>query len=269
VLTVTDPISPYFNNGTDEVRTPIEATSSHTSTPRASHFPPAQMAQMDDAADGSLPVPELIPDIYPVAARGRAPPSILGVREELPPRPFSTPPRINSRGDPATSVKMCVALSLFGQSCRCTHTMLITIGIVHERVHSDVALNLATLCHRLFCVFVFVFVLQALLDHWGYNQPKVFGTVFVFPSGALFFPTYDYTVCSTFWVSLPIRGSLDVNRERKGARDAIVTVPLSCFSPYYACLPLMCASCTVCVDKSVATRTHELIKENWFLRRGS
>lgn len=98
----------------EEIRTPIEATSSHTSTPRASHFPPVQMH--DASTDQpSPPVPELIPDIYPVATRGCAPPPILGVREELPPRPFSTPPRINSRGEAATSVKTCVAWSLYGQ----------------------------------------------------------------------------------------------------------------------------------------------------------
>jgi hypothetical protein len=40
-------------------------------------------------------------------------------------------------------------------------------------------------------------------------------------------------ICSTFRVTLSIRGFLDVNGEGEGARDAIVTVPLSCFSPYY------------------------------------
>jgi hypothetical protein len=167
---------------------------------------------MDVAADGSLPVPELIPDIYPVAARGRAPPSILGVREELPPRPFSTPPRINSRGDPATSVKMCVALSLFGQSCRCTHTMFITIGIVHEKVHSDVTLNLATLCHRLrFCLR---FRPAGPLDLWVITNSRFLELCLSFLLALCFFQRM--IICSTFRVTLSIRGSLDVNGEGKG-----------------------------------------------------
>ena len=118
---------------TDETRTPIEATSSHTSTPRASHFPP-EMADTSTAILPSSPVPELIPDIYPVAARGCRPSSILGVREELPPRPFSTPPRINSRAEAAaTSMKTCVALSIYGTHCRDTHAIFITTGTVHEK----------------------------------------------------------------------------------------------------------------------------------------
>jgi hypothetical protein len=123
-------------DGTDDTGTPIEATSSHTSTPRASYFPPGQM---DVAAEASTrqpspPLPELIPDIYPVAVRGCGPPSILGTREELPPRPFSTPPRIHSRAETATSMNTCVALSRYIRSgCCSTHAILVIIGTVYEK----------------------------------------------------------------------------------------------------------------------------------------
>jgi hypothetical protein len=93
----TDPL-----NVTDGIKTPIEATSSPTSTPRASYFPQAQTHRAADMSTVQQPVPsvpELIPDLPPIALRGRASPSTLGVKENIPPRPFSTPPRISSRAE--------------------------------------------------------------------------------------------------------------------------------------------------------------------------
>jgi len=129
---------PHAHPWEDETRTPIEATSSHTSTPRASHFPPEMhhlAANTSTAILPSSPVPELIPDIYPVAARGCRPSSILGVREELPPRPFSTPPRINSSAEAAaTLMKTCVALSIhMGHAVVILMPWFFTTGTVHEK----------------------------------------------------------------------------------------------------------------------------------------
>ena len=79
----------------------MEGTSSPTSTPRASYFPQAQMylaADKSTKQQPASPVPELIPDISPIAAQGCGP-SLLNVRENMPPRPFSTPPRISSRAE--------------------------------------------------------------------------------------------------------------------------------------------------------------------------
>ncbi|KAH9969740.1 hypothetical protein BC827DRAFT_29334 [Russula dissimulans] len=99
---------PYTHTSEDDTETtPIESASSATSTPRASYFPQVEMrAGADKSARQSdtPPTPELIP-VSPVAARGCGPPSILGVREELPPRPFSTPPRISSRAEAAAQMK--------------------------------------------------------------------------------------------------------------------------------------------------------------------
>jgi len=93
---------PYAHRWEDDTQTtPIEPASSPTTTPRASYFPQVEMrAAVDKSAEQlDSPTPELIPDISPIVARGYGPPPILGVREELPPRPFSTPPRINSRAE--------------------------------------------------------------------------------------------------------------------------------------------------------------------------
>jgi len=96
-------------------------------------------------------------------------------------------------------------------------------------VHSDIALNLAALCHRLrFCLR---FRPAGPFGPLGYNQPKVLELCLCFLLALCFFQRM--IICFTFRVTLSIRGSLNVNGERKGARDAIVTVPLSCFSPYY------------------------------------
>jgi hypothetical protein len=89
---------PYAHPGED-TKTPVEVTSSPTSTPRASYFPQAQTADKSTKEHPSSPVPELIPDISPIALRGCGSPSILGVGENIPPRPFSTPPRISSRAE--------------------------------------------------------------------------------------------------------------------------------------------------------------------------
>jgi len=93
---------PYIHPWEDDIRAPIEATSSLTSTPRASHFPQAQAHRAADTSTVEQPVPsvpELIPDLSPIAVRGRGSPSTLGARENMPPRPFSTPPRISSRAE--------------------------------------------------------------------------------------------------------------------------------------------------------------------------
>lgn len=89
--------------------------------------------------------------------------------------------------------------------------MLVTIGIVHKKVHSDIALNLATLGdHLRFCLR---FRPQGSL---GYNQPKVFGTVFAFFFFWRFVSFQRMIMCSTFRLTLSIRGSLDINIVRKG-----------------------------------------------------
>jgi hypothetical protein len=112
--------SPTLINRSDDTETtPIESASSATSTPRASYFPQVEMrAGADKSARQSdtPPTPELIP-VSPVAARGCGPPSILGVREELPPRPFSTPPRISSRAEAAAQMKTCVGQSINKVRC--------------------------------------------------------------------------------------------------------------------------------------------------------
>jgi hypothetical protein len=89
-------------NVTEDIKTPIEATSSPTSTPRASYFPQAQTHRAADMSTVQQPVPsvpELIPDLSPIALRGRASPSTVSIKENIPPRPFSTPPRISSRAE--------------------------------------------------------------------------------------------------------------------------------------------------------------------------
>lgn len=73
---------PYAHPWEENIKTPIEATSSPTSTPRASYFPQAQTHR---AAE--------------MTVRGRGSPSTLGAGENMPPRPFSTPPRISSRAE--------------------------------------------------------------------------------------------------------------------------------------------------------------------------
>lgn len=100
----------------DDRQIPIEALSS-TTTPRASNFSQEQTHVMTDSstertASPALPAPELIPDISPIVLRGREGLSTRSVREELPARPLSTPPRMNSyteAGRPGDKVR-CRAL---------------------------------------------------------------------------------------------------------------------------------------------------------------
>jgi hypothetical protein len=65
-------------------------------TPRASNFSQHVMAMADSSTRQTpvpaMPIPELIPDISPIVLRGRGPLSPRA-KEDLPPRPFSTPPR--------------------------------------------------------------------------------------------------------------------------------------------------------------------------------
>lgn len=91
----------------------MEGTSSPTSTPRASYFPQAQTrlaagksTKQEPASPG---VPELIPDIAPIALRRCGSPSVLGARDSMPPRPFSTPPRISSRASSDITCVTCEA----------------------------------------------------------------------------------------------------------------------------------------------------------------
>ncbi|KAI0248610.1 hypothetical protein BJV78DRAFT_1156429 [Lactifluus subvellereus] len=87
-------------NRIDDRQIPFEALSP-TMTPRASNFSQEQTHVMTDSsteqtAVPALPVPELIPDISPIVLRGREALSTRSVREGLPARPLSTPPRMNS-----------------------------------------------------------------------------------------------------------------------------------------------------------------------------
>ena len=166
-----------------------------------------------DMGQPSPPVPELIPDIYPVAPRGCGPSSILSVREDLPPRPFSTPPRINSRGGIATPNKTCVALSKPGQTVAVLTLCFISFlqaPPVKKKVHSDIALWYSPLRLVIAFVFVFVFVRKFPLRSLGYNTPKVFETVFAFFDRFVKF--LPMIICSTFRLALSIRGSFGYQR---------------------------------------------------------
>jgi len=80
----------------DDTETLIEGPSV---TPRASDFPHEQMANKSpmQLAVAIYPVPELVHDVSPMILSRRRLLAVSGSREELPPRPFSTPPRVSSR----------------------------------------------------------------------------------------------------------------------------------------------------------------------------
>ncbi|KAH9065300.1 hypothetical protein EDB87DRAFT_1048267 [Lactarius vividus] len=88
------PYAHQEEDGSDDTETLIEGPSSPIVTPRASDFPQEQMATKQIAIAMS-PLPELVHDVSPMVLSGRR--LLSGSREELPPRPFSTPPRVSSR----------------------------------------------------------------------------------------------------------------------------------------------------------------------------
>jgi len=75
----------------------IEGPSSPIATPRASDFPRGQIADRNTKhlVVPTSPIPELVHDVSPMILSRRR--LLTGSREELPPRPFSTPPRVGSR----------------------------------------------------------------------------------------------------------------------------------------------------------------------------
>ena len=107
-----------------DTKTPVEVASSPTPTPRASYFPQAQAADRSTKEQPVSPVPELIPDIFPIAVRRCGPPSILEIGENIPPRPFSTPPRISSRAE--ADVTWVALFTTSRPILRSTHPVLIT-----------------------------------------------------------------------------------------------------------------------------------------------
>ncbi|KAI0304309.1 hypothetical protein B0F90DRAFT_1235948 [Multifurca ochricompacta] len=81
-----------------DIEIPIDTPSSPIATPRASDIPLEQTHVTKQLEMAATPVSELLPDISPIVLRrGCEPLSFLSVKEELPPRPFSTPPRLSSR----------------------------------------------------------------------------------------------------------------------------------------------------------------------------
>jgi len=153
----------------DTQTTPIESASSPTTTPRASYFPQVEMRAAADKGAKQLdcPTPELIPDISPIVARG--PPPILGVREELPPRPFSTPPRINSRTEGAAPTKTCVAQSIIEAIAVLTPYLPSQIQFVKEHIRTLRSISLSR-------VVIFVFFCGPSLDLGGQCSPNVLGS---------------------------------------------------------------------------------------------
>lgn len=90
----------YYQDGLDDTETLIEGPSSPTIlTPRASNFPHEQMTDKStkQLSVTMSPVTELVHDISPMVLSGRRLLTASGSRGELPPRPFSTPPRVSSR----------------------------------------------------------------------------------------------------------------------------------------------------------------------------
>ena len=73
--------------------------SSPIATPRASDFPRGQIADRStkQLAMAAPPIPEIVYDLSSMILSGRQLLTTSGNREELPPRPFSTPPRVSSR----------------------------------------------------------------------------------------------------------------------------------------------------------------------------
>lgn len=87
-------------DGSDDAETLIEGPSSPIVTPRASDFPQEQMADSTTkqiVVAMSRHVPELVHDVSPMILSRRRQLTTSVSREELPPRPFSTPPRVSSR----------------------------------------------------------------------------------------------------------------------------------------------------------------------------
>lgn len=80
----------------DDTESPL---SSPIVTPRASDFPRGQIADRStkQLAMATPSIPEIVHDLSPMILSGRRLLTTLGSREELPPRPFSTPPRVSSR----------------------------------------------------------------------------------------------------------------------------------------------------------------------------
>ncbi|KAI9433247.1 hypothetical protein BJY52DRAFT_1337897 [Lactarius psammicola] len=93
------PYAHLEEDGSDDTETLIEGPSSPIVTPRASDFPQEQMANRStkQSAVAMSPVPELVHDVSPMILPRRRLLAASGNREELPPRPFSTPPRVSSR----------------------------------------------------------------------------------------------------------------------------------------------------------------------------
>ncbi|KAH9002707.1 hypothetical protein EDB86DRAFT_3073846 [Lactarius hatsudake] len=91
------PYTHQEEDGSDDTETLIEGPSSPIVTPRASDFPQEQMADRStkQIALAMSPVPELVHDVSPMILSGRR--LLSESRGELPPRPFSTPPRVSSR----------------------------------------------------------------------------------------------------------------------------------------------------------------------------
>ena len=73
--------------------------SSPIATPRASDFPRGQIADRStkQLAMATPNIPEIVHDLSPIILSGRRLLATSGNREDLPPRPFSTPPRVSSR----------------------------------------------------------------------------------------------------------------------------------------------------------------------------
>jgi hypothetical protein len=76
----------------DDAESPL---SSPIATPRASDFPRDRSTKQ--LAMDTSPIPEIVHDLSPMILSGRRLLRTSGSREELPPRPFSTPPRVSSR----------------------------------------------------------------------------------------------------------------------------------------------------------------------------
>lgn len=94
-LVVSSPLTLYLD-GLDDTETLIEGPSSPIVTPRASDFPQEQMADKN-IIQSAVAMSPLVHDVSPMILSGRR--RLLtasGSREELPPRPFSTPPRVSS-----------------------------------------------------------------------------------------------------------------------------------------------------------------------------
>lgn len=217
---------------------------------------------MVDTDANSPPVPELIPDTYPypVAPRGCGPPSLLVACGDLPPRPFSTPPRISSCGGSATPSKTCVVLCLIWPIIALLtlfNSSLQAPSIKKKfHVHSDSALRLSLL--RLVIASVVVFIFVRRFSFGLYNSRRVSELCLLSSTASFFFSAYDYILFGLpspflhswfFWIINVVR--------RRSARDAIVTVPLL-YVPPYDVLCLMClTSCIYRQECSTVTKDDE------------